>query len=147
MLPAIARTADVQQRTSALIEAVYVHISTTRVLISPMFSLGLIVWLGNVSEGSDNPSQTLDALATDSRAYSNKNILIMEPIPVPPILASGDLVTATTSEEIRTSKHTYQASRKIDRAQQVLCMQVNGEVASVVNCFIQFRVLLSYGQG
>ncbi len=145
MAPAIKLADIVQQRTSCLIEAIYVHFSTTRILISSLSMVGMIVWVANVSEGSNNPSQTLDALSIDPRAYSNKNILIMEPVPVPPILASGDLLSATTNEEIRTSKYTYQASRKLDRAQQILCMQVNADVDSVVSCFIQYRVLLSYG--
>ncbi len=145
MLPAVGRTDDIQSRTTALIEAIYVHISTRRETTDILNAAGMICWLANVSEGSDNPSQTLDALAVDSRAYSNKNILIMEPLAVPPMLGAGDLLSVIPSEEIITSKHTYQASRKIDRSQQVLCMMLNSDVSSVLNCFVQFRVLLSYG--
>jgi len=145
LAPAIARTVPEIGRTECLIQAIYVHISTHRILTTSLDAAGLIVWLANVSEGSANPAQTLDALSPDPRAYANKNILAMEPLAVPPVLASGDLLSVTTSEEIKVHKATYQASRKFDRAQQVLCLQINTDVSDVIRCFVQARVLLSYG--
>ncbi len=145
LAPAISRTVPEVGRTDCLIEAIYIHVSTHRLLTVSLDALGLIVWVSNVSEASNNPVQTLDALATDARAYSNKNILIMEPLVVPPILASGDLLSVTTDDRILTHKATFQATRKLDRAQNVLCLQLNSDVSDVVRCFVQARVLLSYG--
>ncbi len=143
--PAISRTVAEVGRTDCLISAIYVHISTHRLLTTSFDALGLIVWVANVSEGSANPVQTLDALAVDVRAYSNKNILIMEPLEVPPVLASSDLLSVTTDDRIMTHKATFQATRKLDRGQQVLCLQLNSDVSDVVRCFVQVRALLSYG--
>ncbi len=143
--PAASRTVAEIGRTDCLIEAIYVHVSTHRLLTTSFDALGLIVWVANVSEGSANPVQTLDALATDVRAYGNKNILIMEPLEVPPVLASSDLLSVTTDDRILHHKATFQATRKLDRAQQVLSLQLNSDVSDVVRCFVQVRALLSYG--
>ncbi len=145
LAPAISRTVPELGRTECLIEAMYIHISTHRILTTSFDAAGLIVWLANVSEGSANPTQTLDGLSVDPRAYANKNILVLEPLAVPPVLASSDLATVTTSEEVKVHKATFQATRKFDRAQQVLCLQINTDVSDVIRCFVQARVLLSYG--
>ncbi len=143
--PALLRTAPVQGRTDCLIEAIYIHISTHRVLTTTLDAAGIIVWVANVSEGSDNASQTLDALSTEDRAYSNKNILIMEPFAVPPTVSSSDLVSVAINDAVLVSKHSFQATRKLDRSSQVLALQVNADVSDVIRCFIQVRALLSYG--
>ncbi len=145
LAPAISRTVAEVGRTDCLIQAIYIHVSSHRLLTTSFDALGLVVWVANVSEGSANPVQTLDALSTDVRAYSNKNILILEPLEVPPVLASSDLMTVTTDDRILTHKATFQASRKLDRAQQVLSLQLNTDVSDVMRCFVQARVLLSYG--
>lgn len=130
ILLALTSSSNPEGRTQVLLEALYVYISTHRVGIDAVAACGVVVWVANVSEGSNNPVQSLDALGTQSRAYSNKNILIMEPIAVPPILGAGDLLTAIPSEATFTSKHTFQASRKIDRSNQVLSLMVNADVSS-----------------
>ncbi len=145
LVPAIKRTDPTVGRTDCLIEAIYIHVSTRRDDVGIVDALGLIVWVGNVAEASANPVQSLDALSTDVRAYANKGILILEPIAVPPLLASGDLVSATPSDAVLVSKHTFRASRKLDRGHNVLCAVINCDLSGEVNCFLQARVLLSYG--
>ncbi len=145
ILPAVTSTSNPEGRTQVLLEALYVRISTHRVGIDAVDACGVVVWVANVSEGSNNPVQSLDAISTQSRAYGNKNILILEPIAVPPILGAGDLLTAIPSEEVMVSDHRYKATRKIDRSTQVLSLMVNADVASQVRCFVQVRALLSYG--
>ncbi len=145
LAPAISRTVSEVGRTECLIEAIYIHVSTHRILTTSLDAAGLIVWVSNVSEASQNPVQSLDALSLDVRAYANKNILVLEPLVVPPILASGDLLSVTTDDQVVTHKATFQATRKLDRAQQVLCLQINTDVSDVIRCFVQARVLLSYG--
>ncbi len=145
LAPAISRTVPEVGRTDCLIQAMYIHVSSHRILTTSFDAMGLVVWVANVSEASQNSAQSLDALSLDSRAYSNKNILVLEPMAVPPVLASGDLATVTTDDRVLTHKATFQASRKLDRAQQVLCLQINTDVSDVMRCFVQARVLLSYG--
>ncbi len=145
ILPALTSSSNPEGRTQVLLEALYVRISTRRVGINAVDAAGVVVWVANVSEGSNNPVQSLDALSTQSRAYANKNILILEQLPVPPILASGDLLTAIASEETMVSEHRYNARRKIDRSNQVLSLMVNCDVSDEVRCFVQVRALLSYG--
>ncbi len=145
ILPALTSSSSPEGRTQVLLEALYVRISTHRVGIDAVAAAGVVVWVANVSEGSNNPVQSLDSLSTQSRAYSNKNILILEPFAVPPILAASDLLTAIPSEETMVSDHRYSASRKIDRSTQVLSLQVNADVSSQIQCFVQVRALLSYG--
>ncbi len=145
ILPSLTSSSNPEGRTDVLIQALYVHISTHRVGIDAVDAAGVVVWVANVSEGSNNPVQSLDALSVQSRAYSNKNILIMEPFAVPAAVFAGDLLTAIPSEETLVSTHTFQASRKIDRSTQILALQVNADVSSQVRCFVQVRALLSYG--
>lgn len=145
ILPALTSSSNLEGRTQVLLEALYVRISTHRVGIDVVDACGVVVWVANVSEGSNNPVQSLDAFSTQSRSYSNKNILILESIAVSPILGAGDLLTAIPSEATLVSDHRYKATRKIDRATQVLFLMVNADVADQVRCFVQVRALLSYG--
>lgn len=128
----------------SVIDAIYLHFSIRRELITQVDALGFMVYQQPVAEGSAQPAQALDALSTTDRLYANKAILMMAPLPVPPILASSDLVTAIVNEEVLTSHHEFAAMRKHDRSSQVLCMTVNCDVSDVVSCFCQWRVLLRY---
>ncbi len=145
LVPAVLRTSAAGPRTDCLIEAMYIKVHTHRILTSALDATGIIVWTAVVSEGADAPAQSLNALATDARAYGNKNIMLMEPIAVPPLLAAGDLLSFQTSDEIMVSSFEYQATRKLDRQNQVLALTINSDVSSVVRCFVQARVLLSWG--
>ncbi len=146
LVPALPQANALGENTQCLIEAIYLHFSIQRLLITNFDALGFVVWLAALQEGSSAlPVQSLDALSTRDRDYGNKAILMMAPLPVPPILASSDLVSAITNEAIVTDHHEYQATRKYDRAGQVLCMAVNSDVSVVCNVFCQWRVLLSYG--
>ncbi len=127
-----------------LIEAIYLHFSTHRILTTTFDALGFMVYTQQVSESTELPLQALDALSTDRRLYSNNQILMMAPLKVPPILGTSDLLAFTTNDEIVVEHHDYQATRKLDRAAQVLCLTVNSDVSDVVRTFVQWRVLLSY---
>lgn len=128
------------------LEAIYLHFSIHRLLITEIDALGFLVWVANVKETNVEPAQALDALSLAARAYSNKNILMMAPLPVPPILASSDLLSAIVSEEVFTDHHEYQASRKINRSTDVVALTVNCDVSVATNVFVQWRALLSYGK-
>jgi len=145
IVPAIPRTSELGGDTQCLIEALYIHVSTQRLLISNFDACGIIVWTANVVEGGDSPAQTLDALSLDGRAYANKNILVLAQISVPPVIPVGDAATFATSDELRTSTFEYQATRKLDRSNQVLSLIINTDLTGVVRCFVQVRCLLSYG--
>ncbi len=146
MVPAELLATQVGPNTQCVIEAIYLHFSIHRLLITEVDALGFIVWTANVVEGGDTPVQTLDALSLAPRAYGNKNIMMMAPLPFPGIFLSSDLLSATVTEEGLVAHHEYQASRKLDRSNQVLALQVNSDVSAVFNVFAQWRVLLSYGQ-
>ncbi len=145
IIPAISRTAVGGPQTSCLIEAMYIKVHTRREAISALDAAAVIVWTGTVIESGDAPLQSLDAIATDARAYANKNIMLNEPIEVPPLLGASDLLSFVTNDQVLVSSFQYQASRKLDRSTQVLCLAVNADVSAVLNCFVQARVLLSYG--
>ncbi len=130
--------------TKCTVEAIYLHFSIRRNTINETQALGFLVWVANVTEAADVPVQVLDALSVLPRAYGNRNILMMAPLPVPPILASSDLATAIQSEEVMTAHHEFQASRTLDRSNNVLAMSINVETLSV-SVFAQWRVLLDYG--
>ncbi len=144
MVPAVLVADPVGVPTAFTIEAIYLHFSTRRVGIAETQALGFLVWVGNIQEQGESPVQALDALSVTARAYSNKNIMMMAPLEVPPIALSGDLLTATSDLRIQVAHHEYQASRKFDRSNQVLCMTINSETALVVETFAQWRVLLEY---
>ncbi len=145
IVPAILRTSALGADTQCLVEALYIHVSTRRTGVTTFDAAGLIVWTANVVEGGDSPAQTLDAISTDDRAYANKNIMVLAPIDVPPILGASDLATFIQNDEIRTTRFEYQAKRKLDRSNQVLSFVINTDVSSVISCFVQVRCLLSYG--
>lgn len=128
------------------IEAIYLHFSIKRILITDFDALGFLVYTQQVSETSDLPLQALDALSLAERAYANKQILMMAPLPYPPIFLSSDLLSATPDNSGMVASHEFQASRKLDRSSQVLCMTLNSDVSVVVNVFAQWRILLSYGR-
>ncbi len=142
LLPAVVRTANLGPDTSVVIEAIYLHFHIHRILTTVFDALGFMVWISNVTETSELPVQSLDALSTDDRAYANKNILMMEPLPVPPNLNSGDLLSAAVNDEIYVSSHQFRASRKLDRASNVLCLNLNSDVSAVTRVFCQWRILL-----
>ncbi len=142
LLPAVLRTANLGPDTSVVIEAIYLHFHIHRILITPLDALGFLVWISNVTETSELPVQSLDAISVDDRAYANKNILMMEPLPVPPVLNSGDLLSAAVNDEVIVSSHQFRASRKLDRASNVLAMNLNSDVSSVTRVFCQWRILL-----
>ncbi len=144
MIKSQATGADVGARTSFVIDAIYLHFSVRRVGILETEALGFLVWTGNIGEASNAPVQALDALSTDARLYGNKNIMMMAPLPVPPILASSDLATAIQGEGILVAHHEFQASRKLDISNQGLFMTVNSETALAVGVFAQWRVLLAW---
>ncbi len=145
VVPALSPSADAGADTQCVVEAIYMHFSVHRLLITELDALGFLVWTANVAESGSDPSQALDALSTTDRAYANKNILMMAPLAVPRIGLSADLLSATVTEEVLVSSHEFQASRKLDRSNQVLAMTVNSDVSVVVSVFCQWRVLLSYG--
>ncbi len=144
LIPVVPTTEVVGGRTRFLIEAMYLHFSIHRLLISEIDALGFLVWQSQVTELSTTPTQTLNALSLDDRFYSNKRIMMMAPLPVPPLLASGDLATAIPDERVLVAHHDYQAMRKHDRSNQVLAMIVNCDVSVATSVFCQWRVLVSW---
>ncbi len=144
MIPAELSTAAVGQNTQCLIEAIYLKFSIRRLLITSFDALGFMVWVANVAETGNTPVQALNALSTTARTYGNKNIMMMAPLPVSPLLAASDLLTFVPNDEILVADHEYQANRKLDRSNQVLSLTVNSDVDAVVQVFAQWRVLLTY---
>lgn len=144
IVPAILKSAVPGANTQCRIEAMYIHVHTHRTSIATVDACGIIVWTANVVEGGDSPAQTLDAISTDSRAYANKNILVMAPVPVPPILGTSDLLAFIENDQVMVSSYEYQATRKLDRSNQVLALTINSDVSGAVRCFVQVRCLLSY---
>lgn len=144
MVTALDRTADMGQPSKCLIEAIYLKASIRRLLTTTMASLTYMVWLGNVSEGSDLPIQALNSQSLDARAYGNSDILMHSAMPVPPLLGTSDLLAFTVNDEIRAEAYEFQATRKFDRSRQILCLVANSDVDAMVRVFFQWRVLLSY---
>ncbi len=131
-------------RTRFNIEAIYAHFSIRRLGIAEVEAMGFMVYQIQPSEASSLPLAALDALSTTARAYSNKAIMMMAPLPIPPFLASSDLATAIPSDEVMVVHHEFQANRKHDRANQVLCMAVNAETDLEVSVFVQWRIWVTY---
>ncbi len=143
MIPGRALADDAGVRTQFLIEAIYLHMHVHRLLITEVDALGFIVYQGNLSDSGNNPVQALDAVSLQNRLYSRKQIMMMGPLAVPPIIFDG-VSAFTTQEEVLVSSHEYQANRKHDRSQQVLTLAVNADVSDVISCFCQWRVLVSW---
>ncbi len=144
LVPAVLAATEPGADTQCTVEAIYLHFSIRRNTVNITDALGFLVWVANVTEVADVPVQALDALSITSRAYGNKNILMMAPLPVPPLLGASDLLSFVTNDQVVTDHHEFQASRKLDRSNNVLAMSVNVETLSVI-VFCQWRVLLDYG--
>ncbi len=144
MITALDRTADQGQPSKCLIEAIYLKMSTRRLLTTTMAALTYMVWLANVSEGSDLPIQALNSQSLDARAYGNSDILMHGALDVPPLLGTSDLLAFTVNDEIKATDAEFQATRKFDRSRQILTLVVNSDVDAMCRVFCQWRVLLSY---
>ncbi len=143
MIPGVPIADDAGARTKFLIEAMYLHFSVHRILITEVDALGFLVYQGNMSDSGNNPVQALDALSLEDRLYTRKQLMMMGPLPVPPIIFDG-VSAFTTQEQVQVASFEYQANRKHDRSQQVLCLTVNCDVSLVVRVFCQWRVLVSW---
>jgi len=144
LIPALKVADFVGQPSSAIIEGIYLDFSIHRLLTTRFDALGFLVWVAAVGEGSEAPIQALDALSTETRFYTNKNIMMQFPLPVPAILGTSDLGLFIANDEIKTAHFEFSARRKLDRSSQVLAMTLNSDVSVVTRVFCQWRVLLSY---
>ncbi len=144
LVPAQQVATIVGARTEMLIEAIYLHFSVHRLLITEVDALAFLVYQASVTETGNTPSQALNALSLIDRDAGNKRIMMHAPLAFPGINHSGDLATAQVTEEGMVAHHEYQAMRKHDRASQVLCMTINSDVSLVFNVFAQWRVLVSW---
>ncbi len=143
LIPAVLAADPVGVLTKYTIQAIYLHFSIRRINIAETQALGFLVYQTGVTEGANTPVQALDALSLEERFYGNRAILMMAPLPVPFINHSGDLATAQVTEQVLTSHHEFQASRKHDRSNTVLAMTLNSETLAV-SVFSQWRILLEY---
>ncbi len=144
LIPAMPVAAVQNERSRFLIEAIYLNFSIHRILNTTFDALGFVVYQIPPIEDSANPSLALDAISTSDRLYARKNIMMMAPLPVPPILGASDLATFLPNDAILTSHHEYQANRKHDTASQILCMTINLDVSVVTRVFSQWRILVSW---
>lgn len=145
MIPPIQTVEVTQQRGEMLIEAIYLHFSVVRLDDSALTALGFVVYQGEVTEGGNLPSQALNALPTTNREYSNKRIMVMAPLPIPPILVTDmELLTTVPDLSVLVAHHEYQAMRKHNRSNTILCMAVNTQVDDALEVFCQWRVLASW---
>ncbi len=144
MIPATPLTALAGARTKFLIEAIYLNFSIHRLLSTTFDALGFLVYQIPPQEDNNNPALVLDALSTEDRLYARKNIMMMAPLPVPPILGTSDLLAFTPNDAILVDHHEYQANRKHDTTSQILCLAVNSDVSVVTRVFCQWRILTSW---
>ncbi len=143
MVPGLLLADNAGVRTQFLIEAIYVHFHVHRLLITEVDALAFLIYQGNMSDSGNNPVQALDALSLEDRLYSRKQLMLMGPLPVPAIIFDG-VSAFTTQEQVLVASFEYQANRKHDRSQQVLCLTVNSDVSAVLSVFCQWRVLVSW---
>ncbi len=144
LIPPQLSTESVGDRTKFVVEAIYLHFSIRRILNSNPDACGFLVWQAAVNESNEFPAQSLDALSLQRRAYANKNIMMMAPLPIPPLLGASDLASFTTNDAVLVAHHEFQASRKHDTASQVLAMNVNCDISLVLRVFCQWRILLAW---
>ncbi len=131
--------------SECIIKAVYLHFSSKRILLTSFDSFGFIMWIATRQENANLPVQSLDAIPVNDNPYVNKNIMLMAPLEVPPLLAVGDLLSFQTNDQLITEHHTFESNRKLDRQSQILCLNLNSDVSVVMRTFVQWRVLLQYG--
>ncbi len=144
MIPPTAAADIPGPRTTFLIEAIYLHFSVHRLLITEVDALGFMVYQIPPSEAGNLPSLALDSLSLQDRLYARKNIMMMAPLPFPGIFLSSDLGSATVMQEGLVAHHEFQAMRKHDTNSQVLALTVNSDVSVVFNVFCQWRILVSW---
>lgn len=133
------------ERTKLTIEAIYLHFSLSRLLTTTVQACSFLVWMSRMIESGNNPIQGLNALELTSRPWGNKAIMMTGPLAIPPVLAQSDLAAFVTSEEHMVSSHEFQASRKMDRASEVLTLTVNCDTSLVLQVFAQWRIWVTWG--
>ena len=144
MIPSLPAGNIVSERAKFNIEAIYLHFSIHRLLISEVDALGFLVWQVTVGENTTNPVQVLDVLDTSDRVYSNPAIMMMAPLPFPGVNASGDLVSNQVTQVGLVSLHEFQANRKHDRSSMVLGLVVMSDLSVVFNVFCQWRIWVTF---
>ncbi len=143
LIPGVPIADDAGTRNKFLIEAIYMHFHVHRILITELDAVGFLVYQSNMSDSGNNPLAALDALSLEDRLYGRKQLMMMGPLAVPLVIENG-AAAFTTNDAVLVSSHEYQASRKHDRSQEVLCLTVNADVSLVVRVFCQWRVLVSW---
>jgi len=145
LCPALTES-ELEAYSDVVIERCHIHIATHRLLISPLDAFGIIVWLAQVQEFDNDVVQVLDSLgltAGAARQYGNRQIMFQGQLPVPRVnsLDAQDVL----SNEVLTEKIDIKVRRKLHRSNEILALSLNTDVDAVLRCFVQWRVLLSYG--
>ncbi len=145
LIPAAALGAAVKsERTQFRIDSIYLHFHIHRILLTALDACSFLVYQMAPQENSLQPAMALDALSTLPRMYQRKNIMMHGPLPVPPLLAAGDLLSFQTDDRVLVASHQFRANRKHDTAKEVLCLVINSDVSVVLRIFVQWRILLSW---
>ena len=91
------------------------------------------------------PTQALDALSTTAAEYSVKNVLRWQALPVPAVVLEADNTAVPSSENI-VVEWDIPVKRRLDRVRELLTLSMNTDVDNILQVFVQWRVLLSYGR-
>ena len=145
LCPAL-REDELESYSDVVVERCHISIATHRILVTSVDAFGVLVWVAQVNEADNDVVQSLDAIGLTvgaARQYGNRQIMYQTLLPVPPINAlelSNELDLRIQVEHI-----DIKVRRKLHRSNEMLALTLNSDVSSVMRCFVQWRVLLSYG--
>ena len=128
-----------------VVERSIINFSIRRELTSDVLALAALLSVQPIVQGGILPVQVLDALSTDDADYGAKNILHWESLPIPALLEAFD-GGGKISGEVKHIQWDVPVKRRLNRERELLTLNINSDVSSVLNIFMQSRVLLSYGR-
>jgi len=132
--------------SDVVLERTIINFSIRRATNAQLDGFAGVVAVQAVDSADDSrPVQIIDALSVLAPEYSAKNILRWRALPVPAVLLEADN-TAVTSSEVLAVEWDIPVKRRMDRVREMLTLNINTDVSNVLSCFIQSRVLLSYGK-
>lgn len=133
----------VEANNDVLMETIFISHSISRLLITNVGFLHVLVAMQKIDPSSGLPTEVLDPAAGTGFDIANRDILAWYQLPMPPVLPVGNAGTFVTSDESVIYRHQVNVRRRIQRANHAITITiVNGVADDVIRVRTIARTLL-----
>ena len=129
-----------------VIEKIRLNVTMRRLLVTGVQASAFIVAIQKIDVTTGNPLEVLNALdVTDEQhALGNKDILMLDLLPVPACIRAQADDTLLISLENIVTRYEFNGRRKLSRLNHAVTFMPVADVSSALDCFVQSRILLRY---